>query len=142
MDFLIKSFVGAGPIRLGMSQQEVRQLTLGPVREFKRAPTQALPSDHFTDLGVVVAYKLPGVVEAVEFSEPSNPIFNGVSFFGQDVDGVRAVLVGIDPSLEMDGDGFISHRLGVGVYVLEADEEDEEPAKIVSVIVFEKGYYD
>ncbi|MDO8330975.1 MAG: hypothetical protein Q7T36_10955 [Fluviicoccus sp.] len=142
MDFLIKSFVGAGPIQFGMSQQEVRQLTLGPVRAFRRTPTQALPSDHFTDLGIVVAYKPPGVVEAIEFSAPSNPIFNGVSFFGQDVARVREVLVGVDPSLEVDGDGFISHCLGVGVYAVEADEEDEEPPKIVSVIVFENGYYD
>ena len=142
MDFLIKSFVGAGPIRFGMSQQEVRQLTLGPVRVFKRTPTQALPSDHFTDLGVVVEYKSPGVVEAIEFSEPANPIFNGFSLFGQDVNRVKAVLVGIDPNLEVDGEGFISHCLGVGVYALKADDEDWKPVKVLSVIVFEKGYYD
>lgn len=142
MDFEIKSFVGAGPIRFGMTQLEVRRLSLGPMRSFKRTPTAILPSDHFTDLGVVVSYKPPGVVEAIEFSRPSSPVFFGVRLFDETADQVKSLLASKDPNIEVDSDGFIAHSAGVGAYVLEADDEDDEPAQIVSVIAFEKGYYD
>jgi hypothetical protein len=65
----------------------VRQLSLGPMRSFRRTPSQ-------------------------------------------------------DPHLEVDRAGFTAHAVGVGAYVLGADDEDDEPAQLVSVIAFERGYYD
>lgn len=68
MDFEIETFIGAGPFRFGMTPQEVRQSLPGPMRTFKRTPKVVVPSDHFTELGVTVNYKTPGMVNSIEFS--------------------------------------------------------------------------
>ncbi len=142
MDFEIKSLVGAGPIQFGMTQQEVRSSLQGPIRSFKRTPSEALPSDHFTDLGIIVYYKVPGIVEAIEFSRPSAPIYFGVRLFEQTVDQVKSLLTSKDSNLEIDSDGFVSRVMGLGFYVIDADPENEIPPQILSAIAFEKSYYD
>jgi len=142
MDFDIKPFIGAGPILFGMSQQEILNLQLGTVRSFKRTPLQQLPSDHFIDIGLVIYYKHPGVVEAIEFSRPSNPIFSGVSLFNQTVEQFQCLLASKDKNLKIEEDGCVSYACGIGAYILAGEEEGGDHEKIVSVIVFERGYYD
>jgi hypothetical protein len=141
MNFEIEAFVGAGPIRFGMTQQEVRRLLPGPVVSFKRSPKVLVPSDDFTDFDVIVNYKKPGIVDSIEFARGSNPVFRGVALFNESVDGARLFLQSEDPTLEVDSDGFTSHVLGVGVYALMPDPEEGDPGEIVSVIAFERGYY-
>ena len=141
MDFEINTFVGAEPIRFGMTQQDVRNALPGPVRSFRRTPAVKVPSDHFVDLGVIVNYKVPGVVESIEFSIPANPIFRGLALFKQTLDQARSFLLSQDPELELDDAGFTSHALGVGVYALMDDPEEEDPGEMLSIIAFEEGYY-
>jgi hypothetical protein len=141
MDFEIETFAGAGPIRFGMTGQEVRRLLPGPVDSFKRTPQVLVPSDHFTDIGVIVNYREPGVVDSIEFATPSNPVFRGVALFNQTVDQARLFLQSQDPTLEVDSAGFTSHVLGLGVYALMPDPEEGAPGEMVSVIAFERGYY-
>lgn len=141
MDFKIQTFVGAGPIRFGMTRQEVRQSLPGPVDFFRRTPEVVVASDHFTELGVFVNYRLPDLVDSVEFGRPSNPIFGGVALFIVTVDQARKFLRSRDPQLEVDGAGFISHTLGVGAYVLMDDPEEDDPGEILSIIAFERDYY-
>jgi hypothetical protein len=141
MEFEIETFVGAGPIRFGMTAQEVRRALPGPVDSFKRTPEVEVPSDHFTDIDVIVNYKMPGVVDSIEFARGSNPIFRGVALFKETVEGARTFLRSQDPALEIDVDGFTSHAFGVGVYALRPDPEEGDPGEIVSVIAFESGYY-
>jgi hypothetical protein len=140
--FDIESFVSAGPIRFGMTQLDVRRLNLGTIRSFRRTPSQLVPSDQFLELGVVVSYKPPGIVETIEFSPPSRPVYCGIDLFGLTVDSLNALLAAKDKSLDVDSDGFIAHATGIGAYVLGADEEEDSPAELVSIIAFEKGYYD
>ena len=141
MDFELETFVGAGPIRFGMTGQEVRRLLPGPLRSVKRTPRVSVPSDHFLDLGVIVNYKEPGIVNSIEFSRPSNPIFRGVSLFNEPLDRARSFLQSQDSKLEIDSDGFTSHLLGLGIYALMPDPEEGEPGEMISIIVFERGYY-
>jgi hypothetical protein len=141
VSFEIETFVGAGPIRFGMTGQEVRRSLPGPLRSFKRTPKVSVSSDHFTELGVIVNYKKPGIVNSIEFSRPSNPIFRGVALFNEPLDRARSFLQSQDSKLEVDGDGFTSHLLGLGVYVLMPDPEEGEPGEMVGVIAFERGYY-
>lgn len=141
IDFEITTFVGAGPIRFGMTPDQVRRLQLGPIRSFKRTPNVTVPSDHFTELGVIVNYKPAGIVNSIEFSRPSNPTFRGVALFNETLDRAREFLQSEDPTLEVDSDGFTSHVLGLGVYALRADPEEGEPGEVVSIITFERGYY-
>jgi hypothetical protein len=141
MDFEIETFVGAGPIRFGMTEHEVRRVLPGPLRSFKRTPKVSVPSDHFTELGVIVNYRKPGIVNFIEFSRPSNPIFRGVALFDEPLDRARSFLQSQDSKLEIDSDGFTSHLLGLGVYALMPDPEEGEQGEMVSVIAFERGYF-
>jgi hypothetical protein len=36
MDYEIESYAGVGPIRLGMSREEVRKAVMGPVKEVEQ----------------------------------------------------------------------------------------------------------
>jgi len=141
MNFVIDTFVGVEPIRFGMTPQQVREALPGPVRSFRRTPNVEVPSDHFADVGVVVNYRMPGVVDSIEFSKPANPIFRGVALFSQTLDQVRSFLLRHDPELQVDGDGFTSHTLGLGIYALMDDPEEDDPGEMLSIIAFEDGYY-
>lgn len=141
MDLLIKPYVCAGVIHLGMTSQDILALSLGPVKRFKRAPTQLLPSEHYLDIGVIVSYKSPGVVESIELSRPANPIFKDFNLFQLPIQKIKDLLLHEDPNLMIDSDGFISRKLGIGIYVIGLDD-DEFDAEVESIIVFEEGYYD
>lgn len=144
MEFTIDPFVCAGPVMLGMRRQEVRKLSLGPMRSFKRTPSELFPSDQFVELGLVVSYKSADVVETIELSRPAIPLFNGLNLFETPFEKVKVMFSQLDPHLAIDCDGLISKAIGVGLYVLGADEPDdpEDSPEVLSVIVFERGYYD
>jgi hypothetical protein len=118
MEYEIETFVGAGPIRFGMTAQEVRKELPGPMRSFKRTTNVVVPSDHFTELGVIVNYEPTGGVSSIEFSRPSNPTFRGHSFLNETVDQARSFLRLSDPTIEVSSDGVTSHVLGLGFYAL------------------------
>lgn len=139
MSFLISTFVGAGSINFGMSPIEVRALLGGSFKSFKRTPNAEYPCDYYESLGVFVYYKLPGVVEAVEFAEPADPEFDGRSLFKLSFDDLKAMLLGKDKSLEIESDSLTSYKLGIGAYAPDADEDSSLPAE--SIIAFEDGYY-
>ena len=141
-NFEITPFVGVGAIRFGMTSREVQQLSLGAMSSFRRNLLEPLQSDQFEEFNLVVSYKLSGGVEAVEFGKDANLLFAGVKLFDQNVEQLKALLLTHDPNLEVDYDGFIAHKIGIGAYVLGADDEDGSPAELISIIVFEKGYYD
>jgi hypothetical protein len=140
--FEITPFVGAGVIRFGMTSQEVQQLSLGAMSSFRRNLLEPLQSDQFEEFNLVVSYKLSGVVETVEFGKDANLQYAGVKLFDQTVEQLKTLLLTYDPNLEVDCDGFVAHEIGIGAYVLGADDEDGSPAELISIIVFEKGYYD
>jgi hypothetical protein len=141
MNFVIDTFVGAEPLRFGMTPQQVRKALPGPVRSFRCTPGVEVPSDQFVAVGVIVNYRAPGVVDSIEFSRPANPIFRGVALFSQTLDQVKSFLLSQDPELEVDSAGFISYTLGLGIYALMEDPEEGDPGEMLSIIAFENGYY-
>ena len=141
LDFEIKSFAAVGPIRFGMTRENVANLKLGTVKSFKRTPASEFHSDHFVESGVIVSYKFPGVVDAVEFSGPAQPVFLGKRLFDFSVEKLKAFLTNEDPNIEVGGDGFTAHNIGIGAYILGADEDEDVSAELVAIIVFEEDYY-
>ena len=140
MSFLITSYVGAGNIKFGMTSGEVRFLLGKNFKAFKRTPSSELPCDFYESLGVFVYYKLPGIVAAIEFSDPAEPEFSGEKLFHLSFDELKRSLLVRDKKLEIAVDSLISYSLGIGAYAPDADEDSSLPAE--SVIAFEKGYYD
>lgn len=139
MDFEIKPHEGVDSLRFGMQIDELRRGLGGNFKSFKKTPSSAFPCDYFTDVEVFAYYKIPGMLEALEFAEPANPLLNGARLVGVSASQVMKLLEAIDQSLEIDSDGIISHRLGISVY---APGWNKDASQVVeSVLVFEDGYF-
>ena len=136
----IMSYVGAGPIRFGMTAAEVRRVVGTAYSTFKKTAASKMLTDAFHSEGIHVYYKEPGVCEAIEFGKPSRPTFRGTEMLGKPYDEVRAFLTTLDQEVEEDGAGLIAFSLGLGVYAPSAAKDVKLPVEGVSV--FEKGYYE
>ena len=77
-DFEIEPHVGAGPIKLGLSREEVRRLMGPPFRTYSKAAGEPLTDTYFgTDLQV--CYDNGDRVEYIELNGPRsiNPTLRG-----------------------------------------------------------------
>ncbi len=139
MKFEIKPKIGVDVVHFGMDTNSVRQALGGQFESFLRTPASTIPCDYFAHIGVFAYYKLPGVLEALEFAAPAELSFKGANLLGALAFDVKRLLEQFDETLELDSSGIISHQLGIGVY---APGWDEEEAQVVeSAILFEEGYY-
>jgi len=140
MKFNIKSYSSAGPIKFGMRQSEVRDLLGTNYKSFKRTPASEYPCDYFKSLGVFVYYKNPGVVEAIEFAVPAEPIFESENLLNLSYEDLLVFFQMKDANLEIEPDSLISFLFGISAYTPNADENPQLPAE--SIIAFGNGYYD
>lgn len=138
MEFLIKPYVGAGKILLGMTSQQIHAVLQIKPDKFKKFEDDEFDTDDFK--WCQVYYKKPGVCEAIEFFENANVIINNKTILGKKYSEIKAIFERMDDSLEFDAIGLTSLKYGVGVYAPFAEDEPDEPVE--SVIVFERGYYD
>jgi hypothetical protein len=138
MIYEIEPYVGVGPIRLGMTREEVHRHIVQD-----RHPTmnrgRDTPGDYFPALGLFADYRTPGVCEFVEFGGPLLPVLHGQSFLGQPYRQARAWFEANDPDCETDGAGLTSKRFGIALYASSAEKRPDGP--IEGVAVFEEGYY-
>jgi hypothetical protein len=140
MKMQITPYVGIGPIRFGMSRAEARAAMGAPVREFKKTPNSAIPTDAFPSLGVHIYYKAPDVCEAIEVASPADPILFGKQLLGQRFDSLCEWFRNLDNEVKVDEVGLTSLLYGVGFYAPSLKSSPSTP--IEAVIVFERGYYD
>lgn len=135
----IKPLIGIGDLRFGMSVDEARA-ALGPgFRSFKRSPLSTFPGDSWREEGVFVYYAPPGILEAVEVSQPSQAILMDVDLLTLSFSATDKLIRELDPMVDADEDGLTSRKLGIGVY---APDADEPQVPVQGVIVFQEGYYD
>lgn len=140
MRFIIEPYVGVGPIRFGMSVQEIRDILAVEVRSVKKTPKSGMPTDFFHSIGLSVHYKQPGRCKAVELVTPAVPTFRGQGLLGRPFNALRDWIETIDDSIEIHDTGLTSYLFGIGLYVPSARKSPSAP--VDSVIVFEEGYYD
>jgi hypothetical protein len=132
---------GVGPIRFGMSAEQVRTAVGAPVTTFMKTPLAELPTDSFDELGLHVYYRRPGLCDFVEFYGPPGPHIRGMSFLSRPLSEVWEWLQGADPGAEVEpGEGLTSHILGIAIYA-PAAVDDPDPI-VEGVAIFEQGYYD
>jgi hypothetical protein len=134
----IVPYTSAGPIRLGMTIEEVRRTLGTPFTSFRRGD-EAVPNDAFDSEGIYVYYREPGVVEAIELAPPARAILKNTEPLGKPYREISSFIKSLDPGAEEDGAGLTSLQLGVGLYAPSAQKEPQLPVE--SVIVFERGYY-
>lgn len=138
MTYEIEPYVGIGPIRLGMTREEVHALMLAE-REPALHRGSEKPGDFFPTLGLFVDYRAPGVCEFIEFAGPLSPTFQEQTILGQPYRQARAWFETADPECEMNGTGLTSKRFGIALYAESAEKAPDAPVEAVAL--FEKGYY-
>jgi len=139
MNLPITSFDGVGPIKLGMSIDEVRQAVNSPVSPFRKSAKSEMLTDAFRDLGIYVFYKKPGICEAVEMFTPAVPTFRDYRLIGQPFSRIASFFQEQDEQVELESAGLTSNKFGIAIYAPSAQKEPEDP--IESVLVFIKDYY-
>jgi hypothetical protein len=140
MLFEINPTRGVNQVEFGASPDAVRKSIGSPAKpSASRAKSPAFPADYFADEGLFAYYSAQGVLEALEFARPAEPVFHGANFLGMPFSQARDMLRSIDPDIEEDADSVTSHRCGVGVWAPLAKDEPAAPCE--SVIAFCEGYY-
>lgn len=146
VEYPIDPYVGVGPIRLGMTVDEVRAAVGGVAHQFHKGSKAKWDTDAFDDLGLHVHYRDPGVCEAVELWGATMPTWNGRPLLSRPFQEVHDLLKAYDPALQVEVTGLTSLVLGIGIYVESlvmdwvTDTQDWEQ-DTEGVMVFERGYY-
>jgi hypothetical protein len=65
MDYTIYPYEGVGPLRLGMTQQEIRAILGEPEDIIPAGVKSDMPADYYPSLGFYIMYKEPGITERV-----------------------------------------------------------------------------
>jgi hypothetical protein len=138
-DMEIRSYQGFGGLKLGMNMEQVRALLGKPDAIYLKTSDCVLPTYAYDRLGIQVSYKAPGVCDAFELRPPSKPTIHRRGLLKQPLGRVRAFLDRLDPDFEADDTGMTFFSLGIALYV--PDIDDSPDAKVESVLVFERGYY-
>jgi len=148
MAYDIEPYVGVGPIRFGMTRDEVRAAVGAEVRAFRRDTQEGGPDDLFPTLGFFVYYGALRICAAVEFSRLASPTLRGRGFFDRPYTVVRRWLRALDPTLAETLDGLRSYQLGIALSAPSANELsddeliEEDEVVLESVLAFERGYYE
>jgi hypothetical protein len=139
MSWEIAPYIGVGPIRFGMSPEEIRRTLGSPVRPSQKSAS-TIPADFFTELGIFVDYAPPGLCQAAEFAGPASPTFCGQRLLGRPYAGAERWLASLDPDVRRHDAGLHSDLFGIGLYASAPHKSPADP--IEGVIVFARGYYD
>src|SRR5690349_6285892 len=98
----IRPFVGVGPIKFGMTVEEVRKAVAQQPKSFLKGHDSTIPTDAFDALGIHVHYKLPGVCEAVELALAADPTFEGHHLIDRPFNQTLSWFQTMDDSIELD----------------------------------------
>jgi hypothetical protein len=148
MDYTIYPYEGVGPIRLGMTQQEIRAILGEPEKTFLRPPNSKYPTDFYIRLGLQITYKDPGVCNAIHTTNGEvKPVFQCQLLTDQPYSELKSWFQKIDEKIEEDSDGLTSYKHGIALYAPKhtwepEDGLDEDTDMVEGVLVFERGYYD
>jgi len=141
--------VGVGPVRLGMSRDEVRRVMTGPCQPFRKGPFAAHETDAFHRSGFQVFYggESP-VVDYIELSRDSGftASYRGVDVFAAPAERVIALFAHdapFDPRHPELGYSYIFPGLDLSLWrpTLPDSPEDPEGREFATIGVGAAGYY-
>ncbi len=138
MDMSVKPYEGVGPVRFGMSVDEVRRTVGKKVETYKKAAAlfpDAHPVDAFDEVGMHVFYKPSGRCEAIMLFPPADPTFRNETLLEMTFIQLLTWFTSMDEDVKQDDVSFISFRFGISI--------TESPEGLIeAVLVFdEPGYY-
>jgi hypothetical protein len=139
MDYTIYPYEGVGPIKFGMTPQQVHEILGAPERQIPASTGRNLPKDKYVELGFFVCYQNPGVCEAVELFEGANPSLQGNLLLNQSLKELKFLLVSMGSDIQYSTSGFISFKYGLSFY--SSYYNPQLLCKSDSVCVFKQDYF-
>lgn len=137
VDLAFEPCGGLQGLPLGSSKETVRAFFGNGHQLFKRSH-ESNPADYWPVTGVFAYYDDAHLLEALEFSGPSDPKLNGVSFMMVAMAAAIERLRLLDPELSIEPGSATSRNLGISIW----SPTDELSQSVMSVITFGPGYYD
>ena len=141
--------VGVGPVRLGMSREDVRRVMPAPCESFLKTPDDAYETDAFHDSGFQVFYS--GDSPAVAFIELSRDSGFTATYRGLDVFATQAdqlvAHVALDGPFDRNnpelGYSFVFPHLDLSVWrpIVPESPEDAEGHEFATIGVGVPGYF-
>jgi hypothetical protein len=148
--YQVVPLIGAGPVRLGMTRDEVRRAMPGNCESFRKGLDPGLEIDSWHESGFQVFYaESAPVVEYIELSRDSSFVatYNGVDVFELPADDVVAHVCRAAP-FDLDnsehGYSFIFPKLQMSLWrpTMPESPEDEEGRVFETIGIGVAGYYD
>jgi hypothetical protein len=137
MDYTIYPYEGVGPIRLGMTMQQVHGILGEPERTLVKKGNVGVYTDDYYSLGLHVLYSESGHCNEIALFLPATPNLHSLELLGsQAFNEFYEWFRHRDENLDVDEDGLTSFLYGVALFAPDANE----PVK--KVHVFERGHYD
>lgn len=124
----LKPLKSVGPIKFGMSRDDVHKLMGEDRNEFKKSSSSKSKTDDYKDFHVF--YDVDGNVEAVEFFDGSEITLGGKVIFPIATDDIEGAI----PGIKRSGNSFTDTEKSIGI------EANSSNAK--SILVGDEGYYD
>lgn len=131
--FSIEPGVGIGPVRFGMSKDEVSRLFTFVYRSFFKSPSSTYRSDQIEVVGLIVHYDNGGAVEYIEAIPGPKYAQVALFLYGEDVThaSVARVLSLVRPhslTANKEANGYVFTDLGLNTYndIFESDEDPVE----------------
>jgi len=128
--FEIEPGRGIGPVRFGMSKEEVSRLFTYVYRSFFKTPEAAHRSDQIEVVGLIVHYDTSGAVDYIEAIP--RPKYSSVRLFlfGEDVTDASvtrvASIVGSHSSTKTrEPNGYVFTDIGLNTYNAVLESEDD-----------------
>jgi hypothetical protein len=140
MRLVIDPYKSVGPLRFGLTREEVRDLLVSPVESFMRNDDDLAETDDFAQLGIFVEYDKTNKCIAVEMFSPAEPIFLGKDLLGAPYAELRNWVKSMDSHAEIDESGLVSTSLGIGLYAEISSSDTKSHAE--SAVAFKYGYYE
>ena len=137
---LIEPFKQVGPFKLNVKRAENRKSYHKQPIEFYKTEDSKTPWDAYDDIGLHVEYNESDICEAIDLNKKSNPVYNNIEILKISYSKLLDELKQYDEDIEEDNTGFISYKLGLGIYAPEKDDFPNKPAE--GVIIFKEDYYD
>ena len=140
MEFIIHPRQGIGPVRLGMSRQEIRTILGVPPDTFRQNQFADTDTDYFVSIGIMADFDAGERCNFITAVSEARPTFQNRPIVGVPHDQCEAWFRQLDPGLEVGDVGLISRKLGISLYTSSVKKCPSGPVECVHV--FADGYYD
>jgi hypothetical protein len=149
IDYEVVPHVGIGPVRLGMSRDDVRRAMPGPCHPFLKGPDASQETDTFHENGFQVFYSgTAPVAESIELSRDSGfrALYRGVDVFATPADVVVSHVArdaAFDPDHWELGYSYIFPALDLSLWrpVLPESPEDTDGREFSTIGIGIVGYF-